>query len=54
VIFDSYFDGDAKFQYAMRIITPGEFRVAPARAELMYDPTVQSNTSDTRLSILEK
>jgi len=33
---------------------PGEFRVAPARAELMYQPTVQSNTSNNQLRILDK
>jgi uncharacterized protein YfaS (alpha-2-macroglobulin family) len=33
---------------------PGEFRVAPARAELMYQPTVQSNTAGVRVSFLDK
>jgi uncharacterized protein YfaS (alpha-2-macroglobulin family) len=54
VIFQNYFDGDATFQYAMRVEVPGEFRVAPARAELMYQPTVQANTSNDRLRILDK
>jgi uncharacterized protein YfaS (alpha-2-macroglobulin family) len=54
VIFENYFDGDATFQYAMRVEVPGEFRVAPARAELMYQPTVQANTSNDRLRILDK
>jgi hypothetical protein len=54
VIFDSYFSGKATFQYAMRVEVPGEFRVAPARAELMYEPTVQANTSNNRLRILDK
>ncbi|MBD0327255.1 MAG: hypothetical protein ICV68_12535, partial [Pyrinomonadaceae bacterium] len=36
VIFLNHFDGDATFQYAMRVQVPGQFRVAPARAELMY------------------
>lgn len=53
-IFLNYFDGDATFQYAMRVEVPGEFRVAPARAELMYQPTVQANTSNDRLRILDK
>ena len=53
-IFASYFDGDATFQYALRVQVPGEFRVAPARAELMYQPTVQANTANTRLKILDK
>ncbi|HXM48034.1 MAG TPA: hypothetical protein VN956_09205, partial [Pyrinomonadaceae bacterium] len=54
VIFKNYFDGNATFQYAMRVEVPGEFRVAPARAELMYQPTVQANTSNDRLRILDK
>ena len=53
-IFVSYFDGDATFQYALRVQVPGEFRVAPARAELMYQPTVQANTANTQLKILDK
>ena len=54
VIFQNYFDGDATFQYAMRVEVPGEFRVAPSRAQLMYQPTVQANTSNDRLRILDK
>jgi uncharacterized protein YfaS (alpha-2-macroglobulin family) len=54
VIFDNYFGGDATFQYAMRVEVPGEFKIAPARAELMYQPTVQANTANDRLRILDK
>jgi uncharacterized protein YfaS (alpha-2-macroglobulin family) len=54
VIFDNYFAGDATFQYAMRVEVPGEFKIAPARAELMYQPTVQANTANDRLRILDK
>ncbi len=53
-IFAYYFDGDATFQYAMRVQVPGEFKVAPARAELMYQPTVQANTPNVKLTILDK
>ena len=53
-IFMNYFDGDATLQYAMRVEVPGEFKVAPARAELMYQPTIQANTSNDRLRILDK
>ena len=48
-IFMNYFDGDATLQYAMRVEVPGEFKIAPARAELMYQPTVQANTANNRL-----
>jgi uncharacterized protein YfaS (alpha-2-macroglobulin family) len=54
VYFLDYFDGDATLQYAMRVQVPGQFRVAPARAELMYRPTTQSNTASGRMSFLER
>ena len=54
VFFLDHFDGNATFQYVMRVEVPGEFRVAPARAELMYEPTVQANTGNGRLTILDK
>jgi uncharacterized protein YfaS (alpha-2-macroglobulin family) len=53
-IFMNYFDGDATLQYAMRVEVPGEFKIAPTRAELMYQPTVQANTANDRLRILDK
>ncbi|MCW5971493.1 MAG: hypothetical protein KIT57_23540 [Blastocatellales bacterium] len=53
-IFVDYFSGNSTFQYALRVITPGEFRIAPARAELMYQPTVQSNTSGGRLTFMDR
>jgi hypothetical protein len=52
--FLNYFSGRAIFQYAMRVQQPGDFRVAPARVELMYQPTVQSNTASGKLSILDR
>jgi alpha-2-macroglobulin len=54
VFFLDYFDGDATFQYAMRVQVPGQFRVAPTRAELMYRPTTQSNTASGRMSFLDR
>jgi uncharacterized protein YfaS (alpha-2-macroglobulin family) len=54
VLFVDYFDGDAMFQVALRVQVPGDFRVAPARAELMYQPTVQSNTASGKMSFLDK
>jgi uncharacterized protein YfaS (alpha-2-macroglobulin family) len=54
VFFLDYFDGDATLQYAMRVQVPGQFRVAPARAELMYRPTTQSNTASAKMSFLER
>ncbi len=54
VIFLDYFDGDATFQYALRVQVPGQFRIAPARAELMYRPVVQANSSNARMKILER
>ncbi len=54
VFFLDYFDGDATLQYAMRVQVPGQFRVAPARAELMYRPATQSNTATAKLAFLER
>ncbi len=54
VFFLDYFDGDATLQYAMRIQVPGQFRVAPALAELMYRPTTHANTASGRMSFLER
>lgn len=52
--FLNFFGGKATFQYAMRVQEPGDFRVAPARVELMYQPNVQSNTASGRLTILDR
>jgi len=54
VFFLDYFDGGITLQYAMRVQVPGQFRVAPARAELMYSPTTQSNTASAKLAFLER
>lgn len=54
VLFVYSFDGKATYQYAMRVQVPGDFRVAPARAEQMYQPTVQSNTANSVLKITDR
>ena len=54
VFFLDYFDGNTTFQYAMRVQVPGQFRVAPARAELMYRASTQSNTASGKLAFLER
>jgi uncharacterized protein YfaS (alpha-2-macroglobulin family) len=54
VLFISYFGGDTTYQNALRVQIPGEFKAAPARAEQMYQPTVQSNTGTARMAILDK
>jgi hypothetical protein len=53
-IFLNRFDGDATFQYAMRAQVPGQFRIAPARAELMYQPSVRSNAASSVMAIMER
>jgi uncharacterized protein YfaS (alpha-2-macroglobulin family) len=52
VFFLDRFDGDVRFQYAIRVQIPGEFVVAPARIELMYEPSVNANTATQRFSFL--
>ncbi|MDT7688011.1 MAG: alpha-2-macroglobulin [Acidobacteriota bacterium] len=54
VLFLNYFDGKAQFQYAMRVQVPGQFRVAPARVERMYEPDVRANSASAGLTILDK
>jgi hypothetical protein len=54
VLFLNYFDGKAQFQYAMRVQVPGQFRVAPSRAERMYEPDVRANSASGGLTILDK
>ncbi|MBA3241094.1 MAG: hypothetical protein H0T60_07680, partial [Acidobacteria bacterium] len=54
VLFLNFFDGSALFQYAMRVQVPGQFRVAPARVELMYQPDVHANSASGALTILDK
>jgi alpha-2-macroglobulin len=53
-LFVNYFDGEDVFQYAMRVITPGDFRAAPARAELMYAPAIHANTANWQVKLLDK
>lgn len=54
VFFVNSFDGDATFQYAMRVQVPGDFVVAPARAEFMYEPERNTNTGTQRFSFNDK
>lgn len=54
VFFLTYFEGEAIFQYAMRVQIPGDFRINPARTELMYRPSVQANSPSTSLQIIDK
>ena len=54
VFFMDTFDGDATLQYAMRVQIPGEFIVAPARAELMYEPSINANTSSQHFTFLDR
>jgi alpha-2-macroglobulin len=54
VFFVDNFDGETVFQYAMRVQVPGEFVIAPARAELMYQPATYANTASHRFSFHDR
>ena len=54
VLFLNGFGGKAQFQYAMRVQVPGQFRVAPARVERMYEPDVRANSASAAMAILDK
>ncbi|HEX8474433.1 MAG TPA: MG2 domain-containing protein [Pyrinomonadaceae bacterium] len=52
-IFLNYFGGKATYQTAMRVQVPGQLRIAPARVEMMYMPTVQANSASSTMNILD-
>ena len=54
VFFMDRFDGDATLRYAMRVQIPGEFVVAPARAELMYRPAMNANSATQHFSFRDR
>ncbi len=54
VFFLDYFDGDTRLQYAIRVQVPGEFRIAPARVELMYQPDTHANTTSGMMNFRER
>ena len=54
VYFFDRFDGDMRVQYAIRVQVPGEFVVAPARVELMYEPSTYANTASGRFVFLDR
>lgn len=54
VFFLDRFDGDVTFQYALRVQVPGNFVVAPARAELMYRPEINANTSSVKFVFADR
>lgn len=51
--FLDYFSGKTTYQTALRVQVPGQFSVAPARVEQMYQPSVQANTAGGSLTILD-
>jgi alpha-2-macroglobulin len=53
VFFFDRFDGDVRVQYAMRVQVPGDFVVAPARVELMYEPWTYANTASGSFRFLD-
>ncbi|HEX5966671.1 MAG TPA: MG2 domain-containing protein [Pyrinomonadaceae bacterium] len=54
VFFIDSFDGDHTLQYAIRVQVPGNFVVAPSRAELMYRPEVYANTASGKFSFIDR
>jgi uncharacterized protein YfaS (alpha-2-macroglobulin family) len=54
VFFLDRFSGDVTFQYAMRVQIPGEFVVAPARVELMYQPGTNANTASGKFAFIDR
>jgi len=46
--------GERVFTYLLRAETPGNFSALPARAELMYQPSIGGNSGETSVEIGEK
>jgi hypothetical protein len=46
--------GRQQFVYVMKIVNPGVFRIAPARAELMYSPGVEAHTGSRTLEVMRQ
>lgn len=51
--FVTTFNGQAVWQYVLKVQVPGNFRVAPARAERMYQPDVHTNSASNNFAITE-
>ena len=54
VFFGSYSSGERKIVYRLRAETPGNYTAMPARAEMMYFPEIQGNSTQRNLQIIEK
>ena len=54
VFFLDEFDGDQTLQYAIRVQVPGDFVVAPSRAELMYRSEVYAHTASGKFSFRDR
>jgi uncharacterized protein YfaS (alpha-2-macroglobulin family) len=54
VFFVDYFPGAMYLQYVMRVQVPGDFFVAPTRAELMYQPETNANAASRKFSFLDR
>lgn len=54
VFFLDEFMGEMYLQYVIRVQVPGDFYVAPARAELMYRPEVNANAASRKFSFLDR
>ncbi|MBL8151143.1 MAG: hypothetical protein JNN15_14550, partial [Blastocatellia bacterium] len=51
--FVTRFERKTVWQYVLRVQIPGSFKVAPARAERMYQPDVRTNSASTNIKITE-
>lgn len=54
VFFVDEFTGDMYMQYVLRVQVPGDFYVAPPRAELMYRPEVNANAASRKFTFIDR
>jgi len=43
--------GEWEIRFTMRAVTPGDFRVLPAKVEAMYAPEIRANSDARRVQV---
>jgi uncharacterized protein YfaS (alpha-2-macroglobulin family) len=49
--FQTYFNGHMDYVYLLKIVNPGKFRISPASAQPMYQPSILSTTDAATMEV---
>jgi alpha-2-macroglobulin len=49
--FQTYFNGHQEYVYLLKIVNPGKFRISPASAQPMYQPSIISTTDAATMEV---